>query len=513
MSFDDCKKYVIFDELFYMHPDTLNSSTLEFIVTNMSKIRNYYFPIEGLGKPDNLIPVITSIVLTSIIASNINATLITNDFLKNNYLGRNESDMPRVLPVVFTHSQETGNLSEVWHQYFVNRKHKKLQKVEQSDQFVVKLPRFSFHKSSFMNFYYCDIPKKLKLSPWTFTLFTDPFGTFVWFNLIIIFSLVSLIIFVQVDRSEIGVSLMSMISSALSMGVVELPMRSKLFILWLFCSMLVVNFYSGSISSTLIRPLEDDSIKTWSDLQNRNFTFFTNDDYYVNLMRNELTAVKSKLSQTIRKLLQNVILDESSSFKNVMQYLLFQDNVFNINYWVGAIKIVNIDFEAKIRKQAQSDKRKAKRCRVGQELIFSSHIFYGFLPPDNEELFTAFQHITEAGIVELFTNEYHGMLLSNRVQDRVLVKSKTMVKPKAEATVAKLNLQGKVVTVLLLWMLCLLASFLSFFGEIIRFRLGLFKEIYTIFRWSIFAGYASLLLSIYCVKKRCAGLCQNLHYR
>lgn len=305
----------------------------------------------------------------------------------------------------------------------------------------------------------------MKLSAWTFSLFTDPFDAWIWLNLILAFLSLTSVILIQAGSRDAFKIIMLIISASLNSEARPLPTRSKLFILWMLYSMLVVNFYSASITSTLIKPPADDIIKTWNDLQSRNFTLYIGLEHHDSLCRHE-----ARQSKILEKFLQNPILVPLSDFRQFMLENMFRDGLFSINSVVGAINVAT-SLEATIQTQAQTKKEKARKCMIGQELLFSTHILFGFLPPDNEQLFLAFQRILEAGIVDLFTQEHIGMLVSRRVQDRLHVLTKIMRQAKEETTVEKLKLQGKVVTVFLLWILCNFICLTFFCGEHICIRL------------------------------------------
>lgn len=153
-------------------------------------------------------------------------------------------------------------------------------------------------------------------------------------------------------------------------------------------SILVVNFYLASITSTLIEPQEHDIIKTWNDLQRRNFTLlYIYPTYLDDLIRSEVSRVKSRQSNVLDKLLQNAIAVPFNNFSQFMAEHKFHDGLFSIDFVVGAINTANA-IEATIQTNAQTETEQAWKCRVGKELLFSAHILFGFLPPDNYSIYT-----------------------------------------------------------------------------------------------------------------------------
>lgn len=455
------RKYVLF-EILYTPPEfVVDSNTLEHIKTNMTKIRNFH----SFGNKRVMIELLfVQLALTHIASTKINATLISMDEIYKLRSAENVSTFPTVIPILFSHS-EVLNVSYYWNQYFPGRAASS--KLHEPGTFTVQLPRFSYQKDELLNFYYCGIPKKLKISPWTFSLFTDPFDVIVWLSIGTAFTLVVIILISEAENGEAAIIVLSMLSSLLSFGCEPPRKRSKLFILWMVVSLILIFFYSGAITSTLISPPEDDVVTTWSELDKRDYTLSTSVPL-LEIMKSSVTGVKSKLTESIHKLLQNFTIVDLS--EEAIKSFAFSEYIFDVNFWAAALK--RADYCASLIKvHAQNQRKNETKCYVGQELVFSTQNYFAFLPPSNDELFQAFQSILEAGIVGRFTKEFYGMLISTRVQDRVRVISETKIMPREEAVVVVLKFEGKTVTVFLFWILCLFYTLLFFFSELIWFQI------------------------------------------
>lgn len=450
------KKYAIID-FNYHSPDYFTSSTLDFILANMSKLRNYH--LDNYFLSDD-VPLFIPAALAQIVAANVNATLIAKAEISEKFSKQNQSCFPRVLPLVYTHT-EHRNVSYIWKKYFPGPK-----KLDKIYQIPGELPRFSYQKDDYLNFYHCDISKKLHISPWKFKLFTDPFDAWIWVNLLVDFGFVTAILFRQMEYEKRGEILLSMVASSMSLGTQVHSARMPIFILWMVMSMITVVFYSGSITSTLISPPEDDIVKTWEDLHKRGYSMLAAGKFFLNTTNNAIAAKSNKVAAPIRALLQNAVTYTS---ENMFEKFMFGDHVFDINFWPAALNIAEY-YQDYIRKHAKSPGDMERVCNVGQELLFSTRNYFGFLPPGNEELFWVFQNIQEAGIVDRFTGEYYGMLISNRVQDRVRLKSRTKRISKETTSVENLKLQGKIITIFLLWVLCICGSFVFYFVEVMWYR-------------------------------------------
>lgn len=458
-NFNCLSKYVIVDYN-YLSQDALSSNILSFVVTNMTKLRNYHQDNYFSG---SYVPLFPAIALAHIITVKLNATLINKSQIIQNQTGQNEFCFPLVLPLVLTHRLEK-NVSFIWQQYYSGSN--KLNKFHQAP---TNLPKFSYQKDNYLNFYYCGSPKKLQVSAWDFTLFTDPFDPWIWVNLLINFILVTSILLMETHYKNSGEILMRMISSSMWLGTKRSSKYSGIFNLWMLISIIVVVFYSGSITSTLISPQEDDLIKTWGDLQKKMFTLLVSGEYFLNATENAIAVKTRNFSAPIRSLLQNSKVHNSGS---PYEKLMFSDRVFNINFWVGALNIAEA-LQGRIRKLAKTSHERKRVCHVGQELIFATRNYFAFLPPENEPLFLAFQSLQDAGIVDRFTKEFYGMLSSTRVQDRVRLISRNKRIPVHATLVEKLKLQEETINIFLLWILCMFGSFTFFLGEFIFFQLNL----------------------------------------
>lgn len=136
----------------------------------------------------------------------------------------------------------------------------------------------------------------------------------------------------------------------------------------------------------------------------------------------------------------------------------FSDNLFGIQFWASALSTAD-DCGYLIKAHGKDREQKERKCQFCQKLAVFTHNFFGFLPPNNEELFRSFRKIQEAGIADRFTKENYGMVTSSRVQDRVRVTSKTQVKIVREEIVVVVSAtKGEIVTVFLLWILCIIRT-------------------------------------------------------
>lgn len=312
------------------------------------------------------------------------------------------------------------------------------------------------------NFIFCDTIKKEKYSIWQFTIFTDPFDLWTWFVLLVSLSLVTLTSAAFSGKAFISI-ILAEFSSMFLFGTRPLSKGSKLFMLWTVMSLVIATFYTGAIQSTLIRPPNDDVLKTWDDLEARNYTLVMNEE--LRIFRNNLvsylnTIPFSHVGEVIRRLMgrsQFVVGD------NVYLHLAFNKGRWaTIGPWFTTHLYVWIHHRVVSDYLNSTLKVEARKCHVGQELFSPGIEWYNFLPPGNLKLALAFQRIMEVGIYQRWEQEEHSLLHSERVQDRVRVQSPKKIHDMEITKIRAIGLEGRIITIFLLWSICIIISFFGF---------------------------------------------------
>lgn len=391
---------------------------------------------------DGKIDLIMLYVLGNILAKHFNATFITNDhpiMAKNLYC--NISNFPIILPAVQTFSNEQ-HAKSIYDCF--RRTHP-----EETVKFV-RIESLTF------NFAYCAATRRKYSSLWNFRIFTDPFDRWTWLVLTAMLFIMSWLISISIRRNFFATFLSAL--AALLDNEMSRIVNSKLYILWLFMTLLIFDFYSGAITSQLIAPSEEALLGKFSDLEQNNFAFI----FYHKIIFDSVNASATMKShdpmvKAISKLLRNSEILEYQDFfpaftqksRNVATMMSWAHSMWVATQGNFAIKRVGL---------------KKLKCHVGKELFDSGPSFIGITPPASTQLEGAFQNLVTTGIYQRWRQENNEMLHSKKVQNRTRVKSRTSV-VKEETTVVALKMDGKVVTVFILWKLCLLACCLSFFYE------------------------------------------------
>lgn len=259
---------------------------------------------------------------------------------------------------------------------------------------------------------------------------------------------------------------MPLLSGTLQLGTLKTPnrRRSCLFCLWVIMCTTLVSYYSGEITGTLVSPIQDDIIKNLQGLRDRNFTlvvFMADVSKFLESIKVSFKSTSSK-----RALIRFFLDCHKVSTKGDLQTLFLQNNRFSIAPWEYAIYMMRTgdDFNKRLGK---SSTEIARRCYIGQELLLHDEEFFVTVPPGNDRLTVIYQQLTQGGISQRFWQEVEDMQTSQRVQDRVRITSRSKIRN--EELLGNITLQGKMITVFLLWLVCIILSTLVFANELIFF--------------------------------------------
>lgn len=78
------------------------------------------------------------------------------------------------------------------------------------------LPIFFLLGSDIINIFYCDIPKKLKISPWSLSIFLIPFDNYTWISLTVALIILTKLINLETYPARISSTMMSIITALLA---------------------------------------------------------------------------------------------------------------------------------------------------------------------------------------------------------------------------------------------------------------------------------------------------------
>lgn len=340
-----------------------------------------------------------------------------------------------------------------------------------------ELPTISLVKSESFNFYYSDIPKHLKMSLWKFSLFTDPFENTTWILLSTCFTIIAAILIMCNCKSErADLILLLLFSATLQLGTNALPKKSGLFLMWLGTSMLFVFIYSGEVTSTLIRPPQDAIMTEITEVFERKYKLYVTRPAALQVWKvtSEFMKPNSKIRNMMDYFVQNAIVDGSdasvhSGSNDFLKKLVFSDEkVFTMRSWIYSLQLMQQGNQI-IQTEAKTNREKARICYLGQELINFDETFFVTFPPSNKKLGKGYQLLFQTGMVNRLMDEVHGGLASTRVQNRTQILSRTKL-AMDQVTYVSLKMEGKIITVFLLWVFCVIICMLVVGGERVHFR-------------------------------------------
>lgn len=224
--------------------------------------RSFYNNTEGF------IP-ITMIVLT--LCQNINASIILRPMYKedekHNYrnLSRNKLakifNSPTIHPRMFARTLTN-------HDRFSYIESNKYVRVDSVD----------------FNFVYCDEPRRENSKWWDLSIMVQAFEMKVW--LMVLASLLICSIIISVSRVQISYPahifsaslalFVGLLGGNMNFAILDLK-HSVLFTLWMTMSLILNNYYTGTMTSLLVKPLEEKVMSSLFDLDKHNYTVIFTD--------------------------------------------------------------------------------------------------------------------------------------------------------------------------------------------------------------------------------------------
>lgn len=439
---------------------------LTHVLRSFPKLRDFHqgYDTEG-GRPLYHFP---WLILANTIAEGVNATLITPDCCRQPV-----SKFPWILQTYSaTEAATEGGSALTILERYMGLKFPKLgtpKRYLEPTKATSELPRFSLVSQEYMNFFYCGVPKKRRTYPWKFNLFTDPLDHWTWIFLLVFFLFIaSILTYHDFNNEEAPEIAQVLFSATLQLGTHRFSRHSGLLTLWMGATMFLVFIYSGEITSTLIRPSENDIMTTFSDLRNQNYTPYISTAMNLGILKSTLLSMKSSspTRKNIEYFLQNMEMDNTW---NPLENSVFGSQRFSIDWCELILESLHRSHEI-IERGSTTPWQKARRCHIGQELLRFDEEFFVTLPPRNEEVNVVHTLLFQTGIAQRFSKEYVDMVISRRVQDRARIVGRTKVKEMEDVPVDVVKLEGKIVTVFLLWVVCIFGTILPFIGEFLYFR-------------------------------------------
>lgn len=319
-------------------------------------------------------------------------------------------------------------------------------------------PVFVKKESYLYNFVYCSVRRTKFESTWNFRIFMDPFDVWTWLALSMLLLWVSTVVSIS-TRYGLFLTFLSCLASLLDNEMRRFS-GSKLYVLWLFATLLIVDFYSGAITSEVIAPPEEIRLTSLSDLEEQNFSLIfphpnPADEVNISVSRNDEYLYEKENFKILKRLMKRS--QVISGLSDLFWETLTGDNpiaaVLGYCYALWFASLGNGFISNHISKKVQN-----KKCHVGLEMVdVVGERFLVFTPPRSVEMASMFSKLEASGIIPRWDQEAKLLMYAGRVQDRSKVISRTMMAKELE-TVHKLQLEGKMLTIFYLWALGIILS-------------------------------------------------------
>ncbi|CAL8087587.1 unnamed protein product [Orchesella dallaii] len=451
-------KLIIFD--FYRTPQL----HLTYLIEKYPRMRDYH------NNPPLYAPMFVG---CKIIADTVNATLLAKPDAEK--AGLNLEQYPLINPAVQHYDAAGMSVEMFW------KKHKFSERTFESAH-LVRLIFLGY------NFAYCDFPSIKLERPWNLKILVNAFDSYIWFNLLLSITLITVLLHKSAkcwDRQgEISFSLiLQSITLALSSigpsfgGKSPILKKSGLFVLWMLVCIVIANYYSGAITSLLIIPPEEDTMKTFSDLVKRSYSPIFDDFYYIQIVNDTVTkylADDNGLSVLNDVRNMKALVDQmsiSSFIPTRTEYIrLLAYGKKTVIFYMWTYVLSAIDEAKNLIATEELVPYKRRRCYLGKHVVETGQVYFGIAAPGSERLKHVFQVMFQTGLYGYWIREHCLITFAKRVQDRNKFVSPTQIKNDFDSAVSPLQMEGKVLTVFFLWGVCLVGCVLSLGIEICCWR-------------------------------------------
>lgn len=434
-------KFVLFN--FY----NFGQKVLEYYQGHYTKIGDYYgdiFTPHFIG---------TMVALPQILANAVNATLVGPGHSKYR-----DKVYPSVLPgLPLFHNERSAMIS--WRRFYNNSSFN----TSGNPEFFL-VPHLDF------NLAYCAYPKRKTDSVWNFAIFTDPFDRYAWITLALLVLLVSMML-AKFKLTSLNQALFVSVAGLLqNVSGGGFQVRSKLLILWLLASLVLVTFYSGEMTGQVIRPPPEETVEDCEQLEANNYTLFYSNPpgyYIIDDTVKTLSSDGSYVSRQVKcliRLWRTARLNDTTHEIN-MKRLTSDDKLATIIQWPFAM-LTTTRGNVYIKNNLTKTKFRNKKCYVGKTLIPAGEAYLGIHPPGHKLLVDAMYRLVDAGIFTLWMKEFESLAYSKSIQERRRIKSPTEIEEE-QVNIHALTMKGKTATIFLLCAFSLVVSLLGFVAEVV----------------------------------------------
>lgn len=180
---------------------------------------------------------------------------------------------------------------------------------------------------------------------WDFSLFTDPFDTWIWLILIPCLLLVSVLSNVYFEQNQLLPKILLRVLSTLLFGCVSEnagSSRSMLFLLWTWCNFILSTYYTGSMTGTVIKPPLEDRMTSLDHLEEQDYSLVFFNQKGASNLRSSVRRMKGKVYipkqiKAFAHFLKKDMLVRSEQNNSFSRALVDYDKTATITTWPFAL--------------------------------------------------------------------------------------------------------------------------------------------------------------------------------
>lgn len=230
----------------------------------------------------------------------------------------------------------------------------------------------------------------------------------------------------------------------------------------MLATQILCTFYTGIMSSHVISPSLEETLSNLVALDRHNYSMIgEGTPGWINILKSTPYVLKGKVS-VLRSIYENNPLRQLNR-SEIVQELAEKNKVAVLRLWPYALGSAN-QMNDLIASGKISPYQK-KKCYVDEELIPTQEVFFALTQPGSQSMGWAHRRLISSGIMFRWLKENMWLASSPRVQDRARIPSPTKILHPLES-IDSLRMDGRVVTIFMLWIACLAVCLLGFMLEV-----------------------------------------------
>lgn len=318
------------------------------------------------------------------------------------------------------------------------------------------------------NFAYCQHRKRKGDSMSAFGIFGGTADPFVWLFLVLSIIFTSVVVKGEISK-EFSLIILGALSVLLSPGAAGLKSTSKLFVIWMFTSLVFVTYYSGSLTSLVTSPSPDLRITKMEELFTNNYSFVVTTPAMRSLLKTKIEGMLTWISDS--KSEKYKTLSKLNELLRTSPFQMLANRSWH-DWLAGTRKFAFFGYSQEAVHVANSVKGTLKgkysgeiRCYVGEQLELEENSYLLASSAQVDKLKGIVESFIEVGLKHWLMQELFMMLAFSRVQDRSRSISLTKLVEDLEPAKPLKFSDGKLASVFLLFAFNVTICLLVFVSE------------------------------------------------